>query len=245
MTEAQDRSRAAVPPEHRRRWLIWTLATVLLAVAAVVGGPWLYLTVFRPDTPEPLALSSASPTAEPDQATPTGPLDVDGTWQAAEGSQAGYRLAEVLSGKEVDAVGRTDLVTATVEISAGVMTTALVVVDTGSIATEESARDAYFRRALDTSTFPEASFTLTEPLDVSALATAVQAVHLDAVGTLTFHGVSQPVTASLDVQRTAAGVEVVGSVPVVLEDYGLSAPELGFVTVEPQGTVEMLLQLTR
>jgi polyisoprenoid-binding protein YceI len=125
------------------------------------------------------------------------------------------------------------------------MTTALVVVDTGSIATEESARDAYFRRALDTSTFPEASFKLTEPLDVSALATAVQAVHLDAVGTLTFHGVSQPVTASLDVQRTAAGVEVVGSVPVVLEDYGLSAPELGFVTVEPQGTVEMLLQLTR
>ena len=118
-------------------------------------------------------------------------------------------------------------------------------VDTASIGTDESARDAFFRRALDTTTYPQAVFTLTEPADVSAVGTTTEPVAVRATGTLAFHGVRHQVTVELQVRRTLDGVEVAGQVPVTLSDFGLEAPDLGFVTVEPTGSVELLLVLTR
>lgn len=249
MSSAAPRARE-LPPEHRRRWLIWTMTAVVVAVALVVGGPWLYAKVIAPQVRDPLALST--PTAQPgatadaellDSAPP--PIDVDGTWQVGEGSEAGYRLAEVLSGEEVTVAGRTQQVTGTMVVEGGALTRAELVVDAGSIATDESARDAYFRRALDTSTYPVATFLLSEPVDVAEVGTADEPITVTAPGTLTFHGISQAVTVDLEVQRTLVGVEVVGQVPIDLETYGLAAPDLGFVTVEPSGSIEILLVLTR
>ncbi len=234
-----------LPPEHRRRWLVITLVTVVVAVGLIVGGPWLYARLLAPEARAPLTLSTptASPSIDPDAPLP--PLDVEGVWQVGAGSAAGYRLGEVLSGEAVTVVGRTDQVTGSLAITGGQLTEATVTVGTASIATDESARDAFFRRALDTTTFPEATFVLTGPVDVTAVATSTGPVAVAAPGTLTFHGVSQPVTAQLQVQRTAAGVEVAGQVPVTLEDFGLQAPDLGFVTADPTGAVEMLLVLGR
>lgn len=239
-----------LPPEHRRRWLIRTLVALVVAVALVVGGPWLYAKVIAPEARDPLALST--PTAEPgdptgaaqaDEVPPS--IDVDGTWQIGAGSEAGYRLGEVLSGDAVTVTGRTEQVTGTMVVEDGALTQAELVVDTGSITTAESARDAYFRRALDTSTYPDATFLLSEPVDVAEVGSADGPVTVTAPGTLTFHGISQAVTVDLEVQRTLAGVEVVGQVPIDLETYGLAAPDLGFVTVEPAGSIEFLLVLAR
>jgi len=66
-----------------------------------------------------------------------------------------------------------------------------------------------------------------------------------AVGTLTLHGVPQPATAVLDVQRTAGGVEVAGQIPITLTDFGLTAPDLGWVVVESTGAIEVRLVLGR
>ena len=238
---------STLPPEHRRRWLVTTLVVVVVAVGAVVGGPWLYARVVMPEARDPLALSSptATPGADIEAQSVPASTDVEGAWQVGEGSLAGYRLGEVLSGEQVTVAGRTDGVTGTVQIENGALTQARVVVDVASITTDESARDAYFRRALDTTTYPEATFELTAPADVSAVATALGTVTVTAEGSLTFHGVTQPVQVALEVQRTPTGVEVVGQVPVTLEDYGLDAPDLGFVTVEPSGAIELLLVLTR
>lgn len=235
-------SHPVVPPEHRRRWLIGTLVVVVLAVSAIVGGPWLYARVIMPDPREALTLSTPAPTV-PVQVPAT--ADINGAWQVSDGSQAGYRLGEVLSGEQVTVVGRTEKVTGKVVVAGGALTQAEVVVDTASIATDESARDAYFRRALDTTAYPEAVFTLAEPADVSAVGTTAEAVAVQAAGTLTFHGVSHPVTVDLQVRRTTDGVEVAGQVPITLGAFGLDAPDLGFVTVEPTGSVELLLVLTR
>lgn len=234
-----------VPPEHRRRWLITTLVVVVVAVAVVVGGPLLYARVLAPEARAPLTLTT--PTAAPteDAQVPTGPIDVDGTWRVDAGSAAGYRLNEVLTGEQVTVVGRTEEVTGSVVVTDGQLTAADVVVDTASIATDESARDAYFRRALDTTAYPEATFTLAAPVDVSGVGATADPVTVSADGTLSLHGVSRPVVASFQVQRTASGIEVAGTVPVTLEDFGLDAPDLGFVTVEPTGAVEMLLVLVR
>ena len=219
-----------------------TVVGMVVAVAVVVGGPWVYATFFLRDAPEPLVLT---PSAVPTPEVPTGPVDVEGTWHVQPGSEAGYRLGETLSGEAVTVVGRTDEVTGTVVITDGQLTAATVAVDVGSISSDEAARDAFFRRALDSTTHPEATFELTTPVDVSALAASDEPQSVTATGTLTMHGVSQPVTATLQVQRTVEGVELAGQVPVTLEAFELTPPDLGWVVVEPTGTVEVLLLLAR
>ena len=246
MSDVAPRS-GELPPEHRRRWLIRTLVAVVVSVALIAGGPWLYAEVIAPEAREPFTLST--PTAAPGDAAPADdapqPIDVNGTWQIGAGSEAGYRLSEVLSGQAVTVTGRTQQVTGTMVVDDGALIEAELVVDAGSIATDESARDAYFRRALDTSTYPVATFLLSEPVDVAEVGTADDPITVTAPGTLTFHGISQAVTVDLEVQRTLVGVEVVGQIPIDLETYGLAAPDLGFVTVEPSGSIEILLVLTR
>jgi polyisoprenoid-binding protein YceI len=233
---------------------------VVVVVALITGGPWLYAQLLAPEAPPPLALTApvegedepgaADPTEEAtDEPTSSvladGPVDVEGTWQVAEGSQAGYRLGEVLSGQEVTVVGRTDRVSGFLVVEDGVLTEAEVVVDAASVATDESARDAYFRRALDTSANPQATFVLTEPVEVSSIGASTDSQSVDVVGVLTFNGVSRPAAATLVARRTAGGVEVAGTVPVVLADHDLNAPDLRFVTVEPEGLIEVLLRLSR
>lgn len=240
----QDAPATVTTPEHvvRRRVLV-TLGVVLVVVGLLAGGPWVYARLFAPEAPPPLALPEQS---QPEAALlAPGPLDVDGTWQVAPSSEAGYRLGEVLSGEPVTVVGRTDQVTGSITVEGGTLTAAEVVVDVASVGTDESARDAYFRRAMDTSTFPQAAFRLTAPVDVGALTEAEGGVPLEVPGVLVLRGVERPATASLVVQRAGDGLEVAGSVPLVLEDHGLTPPDLGFVTVEPQGTVEVLLRLSR
>ncbi|WP_225754788.1 YceI family protein [Actinotalea sp. Marseille-Q4924] len=240
----QDAPPAQAPPEHvvRRRVLV-TLGAVLLVVGLLAGGPWVYARLFAPDAPPPLALPEQ---AQPEAVTVApGPLDLEGTWRLDETSEAGYRLQEVLSGQPVTVVGRTAQVSGSFTVDGGVLTAAEVVVDVAAMTTDESARDAYFRRALDTSTYPQAVLRLTAPVDVTALAEAEEGVPLEVPAVLVLHGVERPVTASLVAQRAGGTVEVAGTVPVVLADHGLTPPELGFVTVEPQGTVEVLLRLTR
>ncbi|KGM13135.1 YceI family protein [Cellulomonas bogoriensis] len=218
-----------------------TLITVVVAATAVVGGPWVYAQYFAPDPVEPVTLS--------DQET-AGVLveqfeGVEGIWPVLEGSEAGYRVEEVLSGQDVTVVGRTEEVSGELEVVDGELVDAQVVVATASITTDESARDAYFRRALDTSTYPQATFVLAEPVPVGDLDQDSGPVEVEAVGTLTLRDVSRPVTAVLEAQVVGTGVEVVGRVPVVLEQYDLAVPDLGFVTVEPEGTVEFRLVLGR
>lgn len=239
------------PPSRRRRWLLWGAVLAVLAVVAVLGGTRLYATYLAPEGAEPLALSEptaapeASGAAETEAAAPAEPIEVDGTWTVAPGSVAGYRLDEVLSGVDTTVVGRTLDVSGTVLIEEAMLTQAEVAVVTDTIETDQSARDAYFRRAVGSEEFPTATFTLTEPVDVGEVGTATGPAAVSAPGTLTFHGVSQDVVAELQVNRTATGVEVFGTIPVVLADYGLEAPDLGFVTVEPEGQIEMLLVLAR
>lgn len=234
----------AAPPEHvvRRRVLV-TLGVVLVVVGLLAGGPWVYAQIFAPEAPPPLELTD--PVQPESVVVVPGPLDVDGTWLVDATSEAGYRLGEILSGQPVTVVGRTDQVTGSLTVEGETLTAAEVVVDVAAVTTDESARDAYFRRALNTSTHPQAVFRLAAPVDVAGLADAEEGVPLEVPGVLVLHGVERPVTASLVAQRAGEGLEVAGTVPVVLADHGLTPPELGFVTVEPEGTVEVLLRLTR
>ncbi|WP_093182258.1 YceI family protein [Sanguibacter gelidistatuariae] len=71
-----------------------------------------------------------------------------------DGSQAGYRVAEVLYGQDVTVVGRTDDVTGTVTVEQGRLTAASVTVDMTTVTTDSSDRDDHFLSFLRTGQFP-------------------------------------------------------------------------------------------
>jgi polyisoprenoid-binding protein YceI len=237
--EQEEARRAKNGHPHTHKWLIWTGVIVVGAVALVVGLPLVYAHYLASEAPEPFELST------PEPVVPLGPIDIEGTWTVQEGSEAGYRLDEVLSGQPLTTAGRTSQVTGEIVVEGGLLISGEIVVDVGSIASDEAARDTYFRRAMDASTYPQAVFVLEESADVSVLGTSGAPLTLELFGTLTMHGVSHLVIATLEAQRTADGLEVVGSIPIVLGDFDLDAPDLGFVVVEPEGLVEVLLLFNR
>lgn len=236
----------------RKKWIIIG-ASLLVLIAAVWGGSAIYANVENGRALDELALStpaatSAAPatagaSATDAPATTAGATDLAGTWTVRDGSQAGYRVKEVLNGQDVTVVGRTTGVTGTATVEGTSLTAATVTVDMKNVTTDNSSRDGQFLGILKTSEFPTSTFTLTGPVDIGAISNGVATVQ--APGELTVAGVTQKVTATLSAQVTADGVEVQGSIPVTFKDYGIDAPNLGFVKVENTGTIEMLLKLGR
>lgn len=220
----------------QQRTKVWAgvgVGVVVLGGVALAVGPGLYADWANSNADAAPTLA-ASADATPVEAT-------DGTWTVGEGSFAGYRVEEVLQGNDVTVTGRTEQVTGTVMVADGSLTAADVEVDMASIATDEPPRDSYFRdNALQTGTYPTATFTLTEPVALGEGATSAT-----LVGDLTIRDVTQQVSVDAQVAASGDSVQVVGSVPITFADYGVEAPDLGFVTVEDTGAVEFDLRLSQ
>jgi polyisoprenoid-binding protein YceI len=118
-------------------------------------------------------------------------------------------------------------------------------VDVASIATDEPNRDDYFRNdAMKASQNPTATFVLTSPIPAPADGSTSRQT-ASATGELTLAGVTRPVTAEITVGLDGDSVKLAGSIPITFEDFGVTAPNLGFVSVEPTGDVEFLVVLTK
>ena len=166
--------------------------------------------------------------------------ELDGDWSVAEDSFAGYRVNEVLNGQDVTVTGRTSDVSGQIGIADSTLTSATVEVELATVATDESARDDYFRsQALDTDEFPTATFELTAPVEVAA-----DGGDLALVGDLTIRDVTQEVTVTAQAATAGEDLQVVGSAPITFADYDVQAPDLGFVVVEDTGSIEFSLELT-
>src|SRR5688572_6582319 len=110
----------------------WLLIIPALVIALVSGGTWAYINLIKEDAPERLAFAdTTTTTAAGDTDVPavsTGE-GVDGTWTATEGSEAGYRVKEVLFGQSAEGAGRTSDVAGTLVISGTTVSAAEVIVD--------------------------------------------------------------------------------------------------------------------
>ena len=206
---------------------------VVVGGAAAIFGPGWYA-----DRAEDAAADEPSLNAS---AAPADGADSNGTWTVSDGSYAGYRLDEVLQGEDVTVTGRTEDVTGQVTIADSEVTEASVEVKVATIATDSGNRDGYFRdNAIEAEKFPTATFELTEPAALADGATEVQ-----LVGDLTVHGETKSVTVDAEVGGDANALQVVGSVPITFADFGVEAPNLGFVKVEDTGSVEFSLDLAK
>ncbi|MFI0448810.1 YceI family protein [Actinomadura sp. 6N118] len=224
----------------KRHWKRWTLIGAITAVVLVVGGPFVYINFIQSDAPERLSVSSG--------ATASGPAtSVDGTWKAGSGSQAGYRVKEVLFGQKVEGVGRTSDVTGDLTLSGSKVATGSFTVDLSAVKSDEDRRDQQFKgRIMEVSKYPDATFKLTQPIDLGTVPAVGAKVTAKATGTLKLKDAEKAVTFDVTASRTGDGtVEVSGSIPVKFADYGIANPSIGPIQTEDNGQVEFLLKLTR
>jgi len=216
---------------------------LVLGATAAIAGPIVYRDVIVGEAEAAPSLTAApTATAEPGAEA----SDLTGEWTVADGSFAGYRVDEVLNGTDVTVTGRTSDVTGGFTVDGLTLTAASLEVDVASIATDSGNRDEYFRStALRVDEFPSATFVLTEPISVDAAPFVGGVQGVQATGELTLAGVTRTVTFDLEAVWNGSDGQVAGSIPITFADFGVEAPNLGFVSVEPDGFVEFSLVLAR
>jgi polyisoprenoid-binding protein YceI len=215
------------------------VAVVVLAGAAVAG--WYF---FLKSDAEPRAKIEDTPVVS----APEGTAALDGTYTVAPGDAnnfVGYRVTEQFVAGLVDnvATGRTSDVTGTFEISGTTADGVDVTADLTTLKSDRDMRDNRIRTlGLESDTFPEAKFVLTEPIDFGEVPQAGETVTATAVGDFTLHGVTKQVEIPLEARWDGRDVQVIGNIPVVFADYDMETPNIaGFVSVQDEGEMEFQL----
>lgn len=162
-------------------------------------------------------------------------------------SFAGFRVDEVLNSiGDFTAVGRTADVAGSIEVSSTALVAATVEVTMSTLRTDNSFRDGRIYGALNTSEFPKAIFTLTEPVELPEGMAGGAAFSGSAEGDLTIKGVTNRVAFDLQARLVGDIIVAVGSSEVTFSDYGVTAPTAPVVaSVEDHGIMEFQLILTR
>jgi polyisoprenoid-binding protein YceI len=263
--------RTAQPPGRSR--LIIAGGLVLVVTTAIAAGGLFYL--FGRSTPaavsltaasSPAATASASASATESAAatataegttdgTATG--DLSGTWtvNTSIGSFAdftssfvGYRVEEELANVgAATAVGRTPSVSGTLVLNGTTITGVSIEADLSTLQSDNDMRDGQLRRqALETSTYPKATFVLTQPIELDGLPADGQTISITATGDLTIHGVTRSVEIPLEAKLSDGVVTVVGSTTIRFADYGMSSPQSMMVlSIADEGVMELQLQFTK
>ncbi|HEX4019163.1 MAG TPA: YceI family protein [Frankiaceae bacterium] len=228
-----------------RKRLLWILTPLLvLAVAAGVAFYWM----LSGTSAAPLALQARTSVS-----TASAAKDLSGTWSVVAGpgdeaTTAGYRVVEkVAGGIATDtATGRTGHVQGSVTVAGKQVTAADFTVEMTTLKSDKSLRDSVLKTvAIQTSKYPTASFTLTQPIVLADPAPG-KIEHVNARGTLRLHGVSRSVSVALQYQETETGFRVLADMPIAMADFAIKAPSIGgVVSVQNHGTFEVLVNLAK
>lgn len=225
------------------KWWLIGGAAVLLVLA--VGGPFVYIHFIEGAAPPKLTLPNAQRSGG--AKTPSSETaSVAGTWHVGSGSEAGYRVEEILIGQHSTAVGRTKKIWGSLAVAGTTVTKASFTVDMATVESDQSERNAQFDgRIMDVSRYPTANFVLTTPIAFGTLS-GTTVVHSLATGRLTMHGATKTVRFTVSVERVKGGVDVLADIPIVFADWDITNPSVGgFVTTANTGTLEVLLHLVR
>jgi polyisoprenoid-binding protein YceI len=212
--------------------------------------------------------ATASPAANPTPTSSTAPASsagdagggagaLDGTWNIDpsigsfsdfSGSFVGYRVQEELANVgAATAVGRTPDVTGSLTFDGTKVTAADFTADLTTLQSDKAQRDGQLRRqALETSTYPTATFKLTQPIDLGSVPADGQVVQATATGDLTIHAVTKSVQIPIEAKLSGDHVTVTGSTDIVFADYGMDRPQSFMVlSIADNGTMEFQLQLAK
>lgn len=226
------------------RKLPWIIGLVVVLIAIVVAAPFIYKAVRGGDDAPAATVSTEGVEAAVG--------DLDGTWTVVPGTDpnstsAGYTVNEVLRGEPVTVVGTTGAVTGEADFSGTTLESARFEVEVASLATDSGQRDNQARSAsiLDSQKYPVATLSLSEPVDLADIpadgSTATVSMEID----LTVKGTTVTSPVEVTVLRSGDRLVTSGAVPLPWSEVGVVPPDLGFVKVEPEGTVDFLVVLAQ
>ena len=225
----------------RRRWSgrRWATTIVIVVIVLAIAVPYIYIHFIEGSAPKKFSLTSLGSAG-------SASVPLNGAWHVTSGSQAGYRVDETLLGQHNTAVGRTDGVSGTMDVSGSTVKSASFVVDMATVKSDQRLRDrTYAGRIMDTASFPTSTFTLTKSIDFGTPPASGTPITTDATGKLTLKGVTRTVTAHLKAEHNGGTIEVVGQIPVTFADWKISPPVFpGVAQGQDHGTVEFMLFFT-
>jgi polyisoprenoid-binding protein YceI len=229
-----------VPTSSKRTGVV--IGAVVVVLALIGFGVW--FVALRDDAPERASGPSCG----------SGPVEggsADGAWSVTpeDGFFVGYRITERFGGETIDktAVGRTDKVSGTMTIDGPQVTKVEINADVTQLKSDSGRRDAYLRdRALETNDHPEATFVATEPVALGATPSQGRQLDTTVKGNLTLRGQTNAVELPVQACWTGDRIEITGSTPIALADYGITAPDIsGLVKVADNGELELKLAFRR
>lgn len=220
----------------------------------VVAGVAIWYFVFRDTAPPKVNLERATESVK-DRSGSAGALDgtwsIDttiGTFSDYTSTFAGYRVQEELVqiGAKT-AFGRTPNVTGSLTLEDTLITATEIEVDMTTLQSDEDRRDNSLRsQSIESDQFPTSQFALTEPITLDELPAEGEETTVDAVGTLTLHGVTKDVTIPLKATLKDDVIVVTGELPIVFADYDITPPSsLAVLSVEDNGVMEFQLFFTK
>ncbi|HEY7627479.1 MAG TPA: YceI family protein [Ilumatobacteraceae bacterium] len=236
----------------KRHWKKIVIALGVLIVL-VLGGSWFYAKVLNdsPDKFDSADLVARLDQPIGDQPTTTisisgqAPNDMTGVWRAASTSIVRYRVDETINGFGATAVGETNQITGTLTIDGTTVRGAGFTVDMASFTSDESRRDGQFRgRIMDVSSFPTATFNITQPIHFGSVPAEGESIQKSATGDLTLRGTTKAVTFDVLAMRKGGKIGLFGTIPVVFADYGIPNPSFATVSTEDHGELEFIVVLT-
>jgi len=223
-------------PRQKRHWGRWILISAAALVVLIVAAVALFIKL-QPAQP-PLALPATPVSA------PAGSLS--GTWQAAPGSVAGFRVEESALGFSNDVTGRTGSVSGALTISGTQVTHAVFRVALTTIRVNGKTQPQV-ADSLGTQADPTATFALSGPMTAGTAFADGATITRTAAGQLTLHGVTRPATVTITGRRDGTSIQVAGSIPVSFPAWGIRPPGgLGFFgSIADHGIAEFFLVLRR
>jgi polyisoprenoid-binding protein YceI len=238
---------------RRTRNIILAVIGIFVIAGVVGGGYGLWYVLIGPGGPASVA---SGPPAIPAGANIAAPASFDGTWNVntslgtlADGtaSFAGYQVQEQLVGVGGHtAVGRTPKISGSMTLAGTVVSNVQITADLTALTSDNDNRDNQLRQqAIQTDTFPTATFQTTQPLDLGTLPADGTTVHVNASGSFTLHGVTKTVTIAMQALRKGGIIAVTGTLPIVFADYNVQKPNsFSVLTVDDHGTMEFHLLFT-
>ena len=224
-------------------------AAYAVLVASTVNAPPVAQLSSRPSLapvsarPGASACASAAPGSAPAYA------GADGPWVVAQGgSFVGYRATEILALDWIrspnEAVGRTTSVDGSLEIEGSVLTEARAEADLSRLTSDIDIRDGHLSEFLHFPQRPDATFELTEPIELGEVAQD-RLVNVTARGDLTMLETTRAVDVPLQARWNGDSIQVAGGLSIKRSEWGMDVPQLLGFRVSEDITIELELVFVR
>ncbi|MDO4609311.1 YceI family protein [Corynebacterium sp.] len=225
-----------------KKTVLTLVAVAVVALAIVIVGPVLYKLIAG-DGPKTEGINA--------EGAPPASTDRNGTWAVAEKgsghtSQVGFTFQELLPGSERTTSGSTSGVTGEFTVADDTLTAGHVAVDMTTLTSDIEKRDINVRMTIfSTDRYPEATFDVAGPVDLTPVPDDGSMVRVEVPGRLTIRGVTNDVTVPMDVVRTGDNVLMSGIVRINRLDYNVRTPDFVAAKVEDEGDINIRLVLEK